>query len=80
MGAVTLTNQGPGNLYLFVRVRRRAGGYGRNTTRNSTANNQGMNVTREWLDDKGNPIDITKVKQNDLVVARITLEPNGHSL
>jgi len=38
-----------------------------------------MSVVREWLDDAGNPIDITQVKQNDLVVARITLNPNGHS-
>ena len=38
-----------------------------------------MNVTREWLDDKGNPLDPSTVKQNDLVVARITLKPNGHT-
>lgn len=77
-GIITLTNQGPGNLFYSFQ----AEGVPIDLPeyyKKLTAKNRGMSVEREWLDDEGNPIDITKVKQNDLVVARITLNPNGHS-
>ncbi|MCX6878263.1 MAG: MG2 domain-containing protein [Verrucomicrobia bacterium] len=77
-GNITLTNRGPGNLFYSFQ----AEGVPIDLPeyyQKLTAKNQGMNVKREWLDDEGNPIDITKIKQNDLVVARITLNPNGHS-
>jgi uncharacterized protein YfaS (alpha-2-macroglobulin family) len=77
-GAILLTNQGPGNLYYsFV-----SEGVPLDLPeyyKKLTAKNQGMSVQREWLDDEGNPIDITKLKQNDLVVAKVILNPNGHS-
>jgi uncharacterized protein YfaS (alpha-2-macroglobulin family) len=77
-GLVTLSNQGPGNLFYSVQSE----GVPIDLPeyyKKLTAKNQGMSVKREWLDDKGAPIDIGKLKQNDLVVARITLNPNGHS-
>ena len=77
-GVLTLSNQGPGDLFYSIQSEgvpidlpdyyKKLG-----------AKNQGMSVVREWLDDAGNPIDISQVKQNDLVVAKITLNPNGHS-
>lgn len=76
-GVITLTNQGPGNLFYSFQ----AEGVPIDLPeyyKKLTAKNQGMSVTREWLDDQGNPIDITQVKQNDLVVARIALNPNGN--
>ena len=77
-GVVTLTNQGPGNLFYSFQ----AEGVPIDSAeyyQKLAARNQGMSVVREWLDDAGNPLDITQIKQNDLVVARITLNPNGHS-
>ena len=77
-GIITLTNRGPGNLFYSFQ----AEGVPIDLPeyyKKLTAKNQGMSVKREWLDDEGNPIDITELKQNDLVVARITLDPNGHS-
>jgi uncharacterized protein YfaS (alpha-2-macroglobulin family) len=77
-GAILLTNQGPGNLYYSFEsegVPVDLAEY----YKKLTAKNEGMSVQREWLDDKGNPVDITKLKQNDLVVAKITLNPNGHT-
>jgi uncharacterized protein YfaS (alpha-2-macroglobulin family) len=78
MGAVTLVNNGPGLLYYSFEsegVPVDSAEY----YKKLASRNQGMKVTREWLDDKGSPLDLSTVKQNDLVVARITLEPNGHN-
>ncbi len=77
-GAILLTNQGPGNLYYSFESE----GVPLDLPeyyKKLTAKNEGMSVRREWLDDEGNPIDVTKLKQNDLVVAKITLNPNGHN-
>jgi alpha-2-macroglobulin len=77
-GAILLTNQGPGNLYYSFEsegVPLDLAEY----YQKLTAKNQGMSVRREWLNDEGNPIDITKLKQNDLVVAKIILDPNSHT-
>jgi uncharacterized protein YfaS (alpha-2-macroglobulin family) len=77
-GAIILTNQGPGSLYYsFVSegVPLDLPDY----YKKLTAKNQGMSVQRQWLDDEGKAIDITKIKQNDLVVGKITLQPNGHN-
>jgi uncharacterized protein YfaS (alpha-2-macroglobulin family) len=77
-GAILLTNQGPGNLYYSFEsegVPLDLPAY----YQKLTAKNQGMSVKREWLDDKGNPLDITQLKQNDLLVAKITLDPHGHT-
>jgi hypothetical protein len=78
MGDVTLVNKGPGLLYYSFEsegVPVDSAEY----YRKLASRNQGMKVTREWLDDKGEALNPSTVKQNDLVVARITLEPNGHS-
>jgi uncharacterized protein YfaS (alpha-2-macroglobulin family) len=77
-GAILLTNQGPGNLYYSFESE----GVPLDLPeyyQKLTAKNQGMSVQREWLDDEGNSIDITKLKQNDLVVGKITLNPNGNN-
>lgn len=77
-GAIILTNQGPGNLYYSFASE----GVPLDMPeyyKKITAKNEGMSVQREWLDDEGNPIDITKLKQNDLVVAKVILNPHGHA-
>jgi uncharacterized protein YfaS (alpha-2-macroglobulin family) len=78
MGVVTLANEGPGLLYYSFESEGvpvdTAEYYKKLETRN-----RGMKVTREWLDDQGKPLDPATIKQNNLVVARITLEPNGHT-
>ncbi len=77
-GAILLTNQGPGNLYFSFESE----GVPLDLPeyyKKLTGKNEGMSVQREWLDDEGNPINITKLKQNDLVVAKIILNPNGHN-
>jgi hypothetical protein len=77
-GAAVLANEGPGLLYYSFETegvpidtvdyyKRLAGG------------NRGLKVTREWLDPDGKPLDPAKIRQGDLVVARITLEPNGRA-
>lgn len=78
MGTVTLANEGPGLLYYSFESE----GVPADTAeyyKKLESRNRGMKVTREWLDDKGKPLDPATIKQNDLVVARITLEPNGHA-
>ena len=77
-GAILLTNQGPGNLYFSFESE----GVPIDLPeyyKKLTAKNEGMSVEREWLNDEGNPIDITKLKQNDLVVGKVILSPNGHN-
>lgn len=77
-GKITITNQGPG----VFRYSFRTEGVPSQTAETYSqqkGGNAGLIVTRAWLDDKGNPIDVTKLKQNDLVVARITLNPNGNA-
>ena len=77
-GAILLTNQGPGNLYYSFESE----GVPLDLPeyyQKLAAKNQGMSVQREWLDDEGNSMDITKLKQNDLVVGKITLNTNGNN-
>jgi alpha-2-macroglobulin len=77
-GAVTLANDGPGLLYYSFESE----GVPVDTAeyyKKLESRNRGMKVSREWFDEKGNPLDPATVKQNDLVVARITLEPNGNA-
>jgi uncharacterized protein YfaS (alpha-2-macroglobulin family) len=77
-GAILLTNQGPGNLYYSFTSE----GIPLDLPeyyQKLAAKNEGMTVQREWLDEEGNPIDITRLKQNDLVVAKITLNPHGRT-
>jgi uncharacterized protein YfaS (alpha-2-macroglobulin family) len=78
MGVVTLANEGPGLLYYSFESE----GVPVDTAeyyKKLESRNRGMKVTREWLDDQGKPLDPATIKQNNLVVARITLEPNGHT-
>jgi alpha-2-macroglobulin len=77
-GAILLTNQGPGNLYYSFESEGVPLDL-REYYQKLTAKNQGMSVQREWLDDEGNSMDITKLKQNDLVVGKITLNPHGNN-
>jgi uncharacterized protein YfaS (alpha-2-macroglobulin family) len=78
LGVVTLANEGPGLLYYSFESE----GVPVDTAeyyKKLESRNRGMKVTREWLDDQGKPLDPATIKQNNLVVARITLEPNGHT-
>ena len=78
MAVVKLTNEGPGMLYYSYETE----GVPIDTEeyyKRLVGGNKGMKVTREWLDDEGKALDPATVKQNDLVVARITLEPNGRT-
>lgn len=78
MAVVTLANEGPGMLYYSFETE----GVPIDTEdyyKRLASGNKGMKITREWLDDKGKALDPATVKQNDLVVARITLEPNGRA-
>jgi uncharacterized protein YfaS (alpha-2-macroglobulin family) len=78
IGKITITNNGPGTfLYSF-----RTEGIPNNPAeyyQQQKGGNEGLIVGRTWLDDKGNPIDILSLKQNALVVAKITLNPNGNA-
>jgi uncharacterized protein YfaS (alpha-2-macroglobulin family) len=77
-GKILLTNQGPGSLYYSFESE----GVPLDLPeyyQKITAKNQGMTVKREWLDDEGNSVDITQLKQNDLVVAKIILDPHGRT-
>lgn len=42
--------------------------------------NRGLQVTREYLDRHGNPLDVNRITQGDLIVARITLKPAQQGL
>jgi alpha-2-macroglobulin len=78
MAVVTLTNEGPGLLYYSFEtegVPIDTGDY----YKRLASGNKGMKITREWLDDKGKALDPASIKQNDLVVARITLEAHGRT-
>lgn len=79
MGSITLTNSGPGIMYYNFHSE----GVPIDTAeyyKRITANNRGLSVTREWLDDEGNTIDPSKVKQNDLVVVKISLHGKADNL
>jgi uncharacterized protein YfaS (alpha-2-macroglobulin family) len=78
VGKITITNHGPGTfLYSF-----RTEGIPNNPAEyyhQQKGGNEGLIVGRTWLDDQGNPINILDLKQNALVVAKITLNPNGNA-
>ena len=78
MGKITITNNGPGTFLYSLR----AEGVPGNPVeyyKQPNGRNEGLIVGRTWLNEKGDPLDITQVKQNALVVAKITLNPNGNS-
>ena len=77
-GGISITNNGPGTFLYSLRAEgvpdKPAEYYNQ-----QEGKNEGLIVGRTWLDDKGDPIDVTQLKQNDLVVAKITLNPNGNT-
>ena len=76
-GKMTITNNGPGTFLYTFRVE----GIPGNPVeyyKQAAGHNEGLIVHRSFLDEKGDPIDLTQVKQNALVIAEITLDPNGN--
>ncbi len=73
-GAVTLVNDGPGSLFYSLR----AEGVPADGTVVEADN--GIAVRREWLDIASNAVDIASVKQGDLVIVKIVVDPKGRGL
>ncbi|HOO20201.1 MAG TPA: MG2 domain-containing protein [Kiritimatiellia bacterium] len=72
-GGVEIRNDGPGKAYLCVR-------YEGVSAEPEPASSQGVAIRREWLDLNGNPIEPDAVRQGDLLVARLTVDPQGNRL
>ena len=72
-GVVTVRNEGPGNLYLVVRME------GVSSTPEE-ASDQGISIRREFLDLAGKNRDIAQVSQGELIVVRLTLDTHGRLL
>ena len=72
-GGVEIRNDGPGKAYLCVR-------YEGVPAEPEPASSQGVAIRREWLDLNGNPIEPDAVRQGDLLVARLTVDPQGNRL
>ena len=76
-GKITITNNGPGTFLFSLRAEGIPGNPAE-YHKQPQGRNEGLFVRRVWLNDKGDPLDLTQVKQNALVVAEITLNPNGN--
>ncbi len=70
---VVVRNEGPGKLYLWVRHEGVA-------AEPEGASTQGVAIVREYLDLGGNPVDPTEVRQGELRVVRLTVDPCGNAL
>ncbi len=69
-GAVTVKNEGPGDLYLWSRIE------GVSTEPEPDVE-QGVSIHREFLDIEGQPLDPSVLPQGELIVIRLTVGTKG---
>jgi uncharacterized protein YfaS (alpha-2-macroglobulin family) len=72
-GPVAVRNDGPGPLYLWVRHEGVAAEPEASVT-------NGVSIRREFLNLGGNPVDESALKRGDLLVVRLTVDPQGNRL
>ncbi len=72
-GAVAVTNAGPGQLYLWAQ-------YEGVSAVPETAGDQGLAVSRDFLDATGQPFDARELPQGELIVVRLTVDTHGRLL
>lgn len=70
---VAIRNDGPGKLYLWARHEGVA-------AEPEEASTQGVSIQREFLDLSGNPVDLSSLPQGELLVVRLTVDPQGNRL
>ncbi len=70
-GAVRMRNAGPGPMYVTRRVACVP------LAAQEEAADSGLEVRREWLDRQGAPIDPATLQRGDVVIVRLTLDPQG---
>jgi hypothetical protein len=73
-GKVTVKLVGDGECYYYLKSS------GLSKRRDLPEYNKGVQVTREYLDRHGNPLNLNQIQQGDLIVARITIKPSQKDL
>jgi uncharacterized protein YfaS (alpha-2-macroglobulin family) len=73
-GVVTLSNDGPGDVFYVVQAE------GVPTTGTAEEGDHGLAVRQTWLDLAGDPLDVTKLRQGDLIVVKLTVDTGGAEL
>jgi uncharacterized protein YfaS (alpha-2-macroglobulin family) len=73
VGDVILVNDGPGPMYL-------SGQFSGVSLTAEPATEQGVKAWREYFDSAGRPVDPATLRQGDLVIVRITVDPLGREL
>ena len=73
-GSVRLRNGGPGPMYVSRRVACVP------LAASEKAEDSGLRVRREWLDLQGAPVDPAALRRGDLVIVRLTLDPQERTL
>ena len=73
-GAVRLRNGGPGPMYVTRRVSCVP------LAAKEADADSGLRVRREWLDLQGAPVDPSALRRGDLVIVRLTLDPQERTL
>ena len=73
-GKVTVKVEGDGECYYYLKSS------GLSTRADLPEQSNGIQVTREFFDRHGNPLDLNKIRQGDLIVARISIRPEQPKL
>jgi uncharacterized protein YfaS (alpha-2-macroglobulin family) len=73
-GAACLRNGGPGPMYVTRRLACVPLAAGVEQA------DRGLKVRREWLDGQGAPVDPAALRRGDLLIVRLTLDPQGREL
>ena len=73
-GKITVKLNGDGECYYYLKSS------GLSTRTDLPEKSTGIQVTREFLDRQGNPLALNKIRQGDLIIARITVKPEQPGL
>ncbi|HEY8391311.1 MAG TPA: MG2 domain-containing protein, partial [Capillibacterium sp.] len=73
-GKITVKLEGDGACYYYLKSS------GLSTRRDLPEQSNGIKVTREYFDRQGNPLDLSRIRQGDLIVARIKIQPEQAGL
>lgn len=73
-GKITVKLEGDGECNYYLKSS------GLSTRTDLPEKSNGLQVTREYLDRHGNPVDLNKIRQGDLLIARITIKPEQPNL
>jgi uncharacterized protein YfaS (alpha-2-macroglobulin family) len=73
-GKITVKLEGDGECYYYLKSS------GLSTRTDLSEESNGIQVTREFFDRHGNPVALNQIRQGDLLIARITIQPEQAGL